>query len=120
MNDKLFEMEGKQPVFLVTEEDLNNFALRIIDGVREVVEDALGGKSSRQNEDLISAEEVLARLKVSKSTLWRWEKQQYLTPVKLGRKNTIVPAIYKGLKDNMYTSDDWYSLLLSSFIGCRH
>ena len=41
MNDKLFEMEGKQPVFLVTEEDLNNFALRIIDGVREVVEDAL-------------------------------------------------------------------------------
>ncbi len=86
MDNKLFEMEDKQPVFLLTEEYLNNFALRIIDGVRGVIEDALSGKSSKRNEDLISAEEVLARLKVSKSTLWRWEKQQYLTPVKLGRK----------------------------------
>ena len=92
MDNKLFEMEGKQPVFLLTVEDLNNFALRIINDVREVVEDALSGKSSRHNEDLISAEEVLARLKVSKSTLWRWEKQQYLTPVKLGRKKFYRPS----------------------------
>ena len=98
MDNKLFEMEGKQPVFLVTEEDLNNFALRIIDGVREVVEDALGGKSSRQNEDLISAEEVLTRLKVSKSTLWRCEKQQYLTPVKLGRKKYYRPSDIQRIK----------------------
>lgn len=92
MDNKLFEMEDKQPVFLLTEEYLNNFALRIIDGVREVIEDTLSGKLSRCNEELISADEVLARLKVSKSTLWRWEKQRHLTPVKLGRKKYYRPS----------------------------
>ena len=98
MDNKLFEMEDKQPIFLLTEEYLNNFALRIIDGVREVVEDTLSKKSSRCNEDLISVEEVLARLKVSKSTLWRWEKQQYLTPVKLGRKKYYRPSDIQRIK----------------------
>lgn len=98
MEKELFSTEGKQPLFLLTQEDLNNFALRIIDGVREVVEDTLSKKSSRCNEDLISAEEVLARLKVSKSTLWRWEKQQYLTPVKLGRKKYYRPSDIQRIK----------------------
>lgn len=98
MEKELFNTEGKQPLFLLTQEDLNNFALRIIDGVREVIEDTLSKKSSRCNEDLISAEEVLARLKVSKSTLWRWEKQQYLTPVKLGRKKYYRPSDIQRIK----------------------
>lgn len=34
----------------------------------------------------LSADEVAARLKVSKVTLWRWEKSGYLVPCKVGRK----------------------------------
>ena len=87
MEKELFNTEGKQPLFLLTQEDLNNFALRIIDGVREVIEDALGGNSPKCNGGLVSAEEAIEQLKVSKATLYRWKEQQYLTPVKLGRKN---------------------------------
>lgn len=34
----------------------------------------------------LSADEVAAKLKVTKVTLWRWEKSGYLVPRKIGRK----------------------------------
>lgn len=34
----------------------------------------------------LSADEVAAKLKVTKVTLWRWEKSGYLVPKKIGRK----------------------------------
>ncbi len=98
MDYKNFELEGKQPFFLLTKEDLDNFALHIIDGVREVIDEALNGDTSKKNDELISMDEVLEQLKVSKSTLWRWEKEQYLTPVKLGRKKYYRPSDIQNIK----------------------
>ena len=34
----------------------------------------------------LTADEVAARLNVTKVTLWRWQRLGYLTPVKVGRK----------------------------------
>ena len=34
----------------------------------------------------LTADEVAAKLKVTKVTLWRWEKSGYLVPCKVGRK----------------------------------
>ena len=81
------------------QEDLNNFALRVIDGVREVIEDAFSGNSPKCDADLVSAEEALEKLKVSKATLYRWKVQQYLTPVKLGRKNFYRTSDIQRLKN---------------------
>ena len=38
------------------------------------------------NEELLSKNEVCKKLKVSSATLWRWDKANYLKPVKLGGK----------------------------------
>jgi len=43
--------------------------------------------SDETTEGLLTEEEVIQMLGVSHSTLWRWQKQEYLSPVKIGRKN---------------------------------
>lgn len=44
-------------------------------------------QSIQKDEDVsLSADEVAAKLKVTKVTLWRWEKAGYLVPKKVGRK----------------------------------
>ena len=37
-------------------------------------------------EALLTTEEVKAKLNVSLTSLWRWRKSGYLTPIKLGQK----------------------------------
>lgn len=36
----------------------------------------------------ICAKEAAQRLGVTLSTLWRWEKEKYLVPIKVGKRNT--------------------------------
>jgi len=43
--------------------------------------------SDETTEGLLTEEEVIQMLGVSHSTLCRWQKQEYLSPVKIGRKN---------------------------------
>lgn len=38
---------------------------------------------------LLSTEEVLERLKISRPTLWRWNQANYLKPIKIGAKNNF-------------------------------
>lgn len=38
-------------------------------------------------EELLTLREVMARLKVSRSTVWRWIKEGRLHPVKLGPRS---------------------------------
>lgn len=50
-----------------------------------VVAEAEASKPSEE-EKYLSADEVAKELQVTKPTLWRWNKNCYLQPVKIGRK----------------------------------
>ena len=39
-----------------------------------------------RTENYLTPDEVATMIGVSKNTLWRWEKDGYLTPFKIGRK----------------------------------
>lgn len=41
----------------------------------------------KEKEQYLTAEEACQLLRVTKPTLWRWHKENYLVPVKVGRKN---------------------------------
>jgi len=43
--------------------------------------------SDQTTETYLTEEDVKQLLGVSHSTLWRWQKLEYLSPVKIGRKN---------------------------------
>lgn len=52
----------------------------------------------REVEDVsLSADEVAAKLNVTKVTLWRWEKSGYLVPKKVGRKPYYLTSQIKSL-----------------------
>ena len=40
----------------------------------------------KQEEKYLTTAETAKRLNVDVSTLWRWNKQNYIVPIKLGRK----------------------------------
>lgn len=41
---------------------------------------------NQQDYELLSADDTASLLGVKKNSLWRWSKNGYLTPVKIGRK----------------------------------
>lgn len=63
----------------------------LIEAFRLVVEETKLQKeqanSDQTAETYLTEDEVMQMLDVSHSTLWRWQKVEYLVPVKVGRKN---------------------------------
>ena len=47
---------------------------------------AYKAKKEKDNEQLLSTSEVLARCKIDRTTLYRWKLTEYLTPIKVGKK----------------------------------
>ncbi len=54
--------------------------------VRREVERELEQRREEYGNTLVPREDVLRMLKVDPSTLWRWEKAGYLSPVRIGVK----------------------------------
>lgn len=54
--------------------------------VRREVEREQEQRRDEYGDVLIPREEVLKMLRVNPTTLWRWEKANYLTPVRIGVK----------------------------------
>lgn len=54
--------------------------------LRNLVNDLISEREEVKKETYISASQVSNLLGVSKSTLWRWEKENYLVPVRVGNK----------------------------------
>ena len=73
-------METKKELILMTMEDL-----RCI--MHECIQQGTLCEKPKGDNELLSTEEVLERLKVSRPTLWRWHKSNYLKPIKIGSKN---------------------------------
>lgn len=67
-------------------DDLLEAQEALVRRVRREVEKELESRREEYGDTLIPREEVLAMLKVHPTTLWRWEKANYLTPVRIGVK----------------------------------
>lgn len=66
---------------VVSVADLKEFALC-------VVTEAMAAKETEKKEERYLTPDVVADMVgVSKNTLWRWEKEKYLIPFKVGRKS---------------------------------
>ena len=49
-------------------------------------------ETAEDGDKLLTAEEVMARLHCNRSTLWRWNKDEYLCHKKVGKKNMYLEA----------------------------
>ena len=86
---------GQENVLLVvTPTQLREFA-------EEIISNALSAKK-QDDTTLLTANEVAELLNVDKSTLWRWEKSEYLKPIRIGSKirykQSEVELIKRGCK----------------------
>ena len=80
MNIQALLESGANVAVTVTPLDLKEFALFLISQVKS-------NESENSRTDIyLTPDEVATMIGVSKNTLWRWEKDGYLTPFKIGRK----------------------------------
>ena len=76
---------------MVSVADLKEFALT-------VVAEAIAAKEAEKKEEkYLTPDDVVDMLGVSKNTLWRWEKESYLIPIKVGRKSRYKLSDVKSL-----------------------
>ena len=72
----LIESEANVQI-VVTLSDLKEFALTVASEVM----------AAKEEYRYLTRDDVSEMLGVSKNTLWRWEKEKYLIPFKVGRKS---------------------------------
>lgn len=83
-------------IIQVNQEDLRTVLGEIVFGIINE-----NREERKQNDsELLTPKNVRERLSVSSSTLWRWEKEKYLTPVRVGGKvfyrSSDIQSIEKG------------------------
>ena len=71
-------------ILAVRADDLVEANARLIDQVRADLERDIARK---QSVVYLTREQVIAKLNIVPSTLWRWQKRGYLVPVKVGGEN---------------------------------
>ena len=74
---------GANVTLSVTPADLREFFLAI---AKEISDNAPVVKEEPQQEAYLSNDEVAAKFGVCKNTLWRWNRDGYLKPFKVGKK----------------------------------
>ena len=81
MNNNIEEsLQTKQVTqYYLNKEDLETVLSKLIEGIIERYEVA-------KREPRLTIKQVSHRLNVDPSTLWRWERDGYLVPTRLGRK----------------------------------
>lgn len=73
-------VEKYNTLILMDKEDL-----RLV--IREIMEEVLAEIKTNQAETYLTEGEVMDKLGVTHTTLWRWNNTGYLKTVKLGRKS---------------------------------
>ena len=79
MINKIIKTEKSSPILMVSATDLQEV-------IRGIFEEVVSAKEGEKDETLLSIQQASALLDVDRSTLWRWEKEGYLKPVRVGRK----------------------------------
>lgn len=81
MVNSIFSNATNMNVALLTEEDLRLFAQEVAEATVKAFNDKNAPESNWLN-----AEQVCEVLNVDRSTLWRWDKEGYLTHYKFGKR----------------------------------
>jgi len=76
-------MHMQNTVLLINEHDLENTLDRITEKAIERVKNEL---DTQHNEVYLSPKKVAEMLDIHVTTLYRWEKQNYLIPIRIGTK----------------------------------
>lgn len=81
MNIEELIKTGANVQVVVTPADLEEFA-------RSIFNKAMAARQAEKKEEkYLTPDEVAEMLGVSTNTLWRWDKENYLIPIKVGRKS---------------------------------
>ena len=75
--------EGTARICMITAADLKEV---IRDTVLETKRELEAEIAKNKSDVLLTTDEVAERLSVSRTTLWKWEKKNYLGPIEVGGK----------------------------------
>lgn len=68
--------------------------------IYKIIQDKGEKSKSKKDEEFLTIKEVIRKLGVSRTTLWRWEKNGYLTPIRVGNKvrynSSEINKLFKG------------------------
>lgn len=78
----------------ISAKDLIDFGRTMIKETKDKLESTI---LSENNEQYLTRQEVSKMLGVDPSTLWRWEKRDYLRPIKIGGKSRYKLSEIKSL-----------------------
>lgn len=73
-----FRNQSSQMLMIVSQDDLERVVQKVIGKLLDQRED--------KQEVYLTVEETTKRLKIGRSTLWRWNKEGYLVSAKVGSK----------------------------------
>lgn len=65
--------------YVVNKEDLSHI-------IRDIIADKIEEYETTKKDRLLSKKQVAERIGVDRSTLWRWEKENYLVSIRFGKK----------------------------------
>ncbi len=83
MDIKELLKQNENVQLVVSAADLKEFALSLIEDARAMETPQRPAKG----DEFLTSEEVMRIVRVKKVTLWRWAKEKYLVPVKVGKSN---------------------------------
>lgn len=94
--NKMFELVNQYPELNITvnAKDLKEMVEFAIQRTRQELEEQIVDANA---ESYLTREEVSKMLGVDKSTLWRWNKTDYLKPIEIGGKRLYKKSIIENL-----------------------
>ena len=73
------KLKSGSPILMVSAADLE-------EALRSILEEVVSTSNGEKDETLLTVRQAASLLGVDRSTLWRWEKEGYLKPIRIGRK----------------------------------
>lgn len=70
-------------VFFITADQLEQYGMAV---AQKVLEKFKASTTNDPTADLLTVDDVSKRLHINRVTIWRWERDGYLKPKKIGRK----------------------------------
>lgn len=89
LSELLKNADGANITVAIGLNDLREWHEEVVNNKLSQIEQA---KAENQEEDLLSPSEVCKTLKVARSTLTRWQKSEYLVPVRIGGKSQYLKS----------------------------
>ena len=83
---------------IITIEDLENFKIELIGEINEIKK--IIQKQGAKTNETVTANQACEMLSITLPTLWRWEKEKYLVPQRIGKKRIYLKSEVEKLLNN--------------------